>query len=659
MSTQSCIKCGAEDKLTATMCSACGTPFPVPDPSEESQIHKGQLIAKRYVILDRIGQGGMGCIYKVQDNTLGEVVALKTLLPEYVQDKIVVERFFNEARIARGLSHPHIVRVHDIGTADGIVYISMELLPGRTLRSMLDKMITGRQIPLNAILRMFDALCAALEYAHSYTVHRDIKPENVMVLPDGTVKLMDFGISKLMSSPNMTSASMVMGTPHYMSPEQLKNSADVDGRADIYSVGVMLYESLTGAVPTGIGQRSAIQTKIPPALSPIVQKCCQNDPLQRYQKISELRAALRSVRLHLETGFNTGDPSSSTTPTFSGDAIIKPSLKIGRKLTAMAGVAAVAISAFLAWPWANERQMMMLEEAVAEANNPTTSVDPNTPEPDSFSQMRQIIQKAKGKANKQADSPRKAELLEQANTLWANAVNLDQPEEAMAEGWAALHRYLALAYWPSGMDFIPEGKVYFKSNGQSLNATLPAFFIDLHEITVGQFKSFSDHEGWRVHPDAKSLQAFDTMGFVTYYDATAYLNTRIPFKQLPTEAQLTHAITTTKDRILNYKPPPPPAPEDDSEEDSLDDEFQELPMVHPTWVLGNFYEWTRMENTAATPEELITTSASIMSANIHQESYTLGPSNTASYLDYQRNIGFRGVVEMPTTLAQAQAWISN
>ena len=188
----------------------------------EFEFRRGQVVNGRFTVLDLIGRGGMGRIYKVHDNVLGEDMALKTLLPQFLRDKMVVERFFNEARIARRLAHPNIVRVHDIGSAGKGMYISMEYVQGDSLRGMLEKMQPGQRIPLGEVLRIIDELCVALEYAHQYTIHRDIKPENIMLENGRRVKLMDFGISKLMDNTRMTGVSVVMGTPYYMSPEQLR-----------------------------------------------------------------------------------------------------------------------------------------------------------------------------------------------------------------------------------------------------------------------------------------------------------------------------------------------------------------------------------------------------------------------------------------------------
>ncbi len=267
------------------------------------EFSRGQVVNDRYTVIDLVGKGGVGCIYKVHDNVLDEDVALKTLLPNYARDKVIVDRFLNEARIARKLTHSNIVRVHDIGSTGTSAYISMEYLQGETLRHLLDRMKPGEHIPLMQVLRITDELCRALEYAHQFTVHRDIKPDNVMLEKSGRVKLMDFGISKLMDNVQLTGAAMIMGTPYYMSPEQLRDSHDVDARADIFSVGVVLYEMLTGNRPTGIPKpASEMHKEVPPVLDEIVGKCVEADREKRYQSIRELRNALRPVAQALMEG---------------------------------------------------------------------------------------------------------------------------------------------------------------------------------------------------------------------------------------------------------------------------------------------------------------------------------------------------------------------
>ena len=639
MSKLKCQTCGNVDVTSATMCTRCGTLYPASaNPNDVANIHKGQVIANRYVVLDMIGKGGMGCIYKVQDNTLGEIVALKTLLPEYVKDKTVVERFFNEARIARALSHPHIVRVHDIASADGMVYISMELLQGRTLRSMLDKVTPGRRIPLNAILRMFDALCAALDYAHQYTIHRDIKPENVMVLPDGTVKLMDFGISKLMSNPNLTSASMVMGTPHYMSPEQLKNSANVDARADIYSVGVMLYEVLTGEVPSGVVQSPDTIQEVPGALDPVIAKCCQRDPAKRYQKIAELREQLRRIRLDVETqsGIKGDDIAVASSMSTGGRGLFP-------KLVSIAGLVTIGIGGYFALGTAEEHRQELLANApvateVVEVAGATPA--PTVLAPENFAAMIVLVEEAKKRAE--------AELLEieseshynyakrlklEADTRWEVASDTG----VMGAGWPSLHRYLAIAKWPEGMTFISEGMTKVYAGSSATDHQVTPFFIDHREVSGVEFSTFVQKHKWR---QPKSLTATDLpVTNVTYYDAQAYNGARVPRAQLPTAAQW---IRATESRIAVA------GIEVDDEETS---ESIELPL---TWSV---FEWLRTEFDTSETEGMFGKAMPYADWSRDTDGSVIGRVAAMDYEEFSPSVGFRGVIELPLTLREARAWL--
>lgn len=307
-----CPKCTYENPPSAIRCERCdtwllasshGATRPGLPPDGEHLYKPGDVIAGRYAVVDMIGRGGVGCIYKVQDNILEETVVLKILLPSFVSDKSMVDRFLNEARIARKLTHPHIVRIHDVGRVEQTVFISMELIEGRSLRELLDHLKPGERPPLLDALRIVDELCSALEYAHQFTVHRDIKPENIMLNKGGRVKLMDFGISKLKGSTQYTSIATVMGTPYYMSPEQLRDSHDVDQRADVFSTGVVLYELLTGYRPTGIPKpASEMARDVPPLMDTIISHCVEPDRDKRFQNATEVRTAIQPVLQVLREG---------------------------------------------------------------------------------------------------------------------------------------------------------------------------------------------------------------------------------------------------------------------------------------------------------------------------------------------------------------------
>jgi len=307
-----CPKCTYDNPPSAIRCERCdtwllsssqGATRPGLPPDGEHLYKPGDVIAGRYAVLEIIGRGGVGCIYKVHDTILEETVVLKILLPSFVSDKSMVDRFLNEARIARKLTHPHIVRIHDVGRVEQTVFISMELIEGRSLRELLDQLKPGDRPPLQDALRIVDELCSALEYAHQFTVHRDIKPENIMLNKGGRVKLMDFGISKLKGATQYTSIATVMGTPYYMSPEQLRDSHDVDQRADIFSTGVVLYELLTGYRPTGIPKpASEMSRDVPPLMDTIISHCVEPDRDRRFQNATEVRTAIFPILQVLREG---------------------------------------------------------------------------------------------------------------------------------------------------------------------------------------------------------------------------------------------------------------------------------------------------------------------------------------------------------------------
>lgn len=540
-----CLKCGFVNPEGQATCLKCRAPLPrvriqaqAPPPAvpaaDANQFRRGQMVANRYTVLNLVGRGGMGCIYKVHDNTLGEEVALKTLLPQFAQDKMVVERFFNEARIARRLAHPNIVRVHDIGIDNGVLYISMEFMQGRSLRDILEKMAPGQHLPLREVLRIMEDLCSALAYAHRHTIHRDIKPENVMLQEQGTVKLMDFGISKLMDNNRLTGASIVMGTPFYMSPEQLRNSRDVDARADIYSLGVMLYEVLTGNMPTGVPKPASEMLKeVPPAMDNIVARCVDPNPDQRYQSADELRAALQEVRRRLDAGELDGQKTVRNRTA--------PSLPPVRSLAG--GVLALALLAGMAYGlYAAEQRRAALPAAI-QARDGEAEAEAGTPVPpigqDNFEAYADLWPDlhAKAAAAVRSDATLQGTLT-LAETLWADAENGRSLETA--RNAAQCLAGILMAPQSSGMVFIPPGEVILRGE------TVPVgpYFMDVREVSIGDFARFcrSVPDGWRM-PTA--LQAYVTthaeypVTFVSYYDAAAYAAWR--GAAIPTEAQWVRA----------------------------------------------------------------------------------------------------------------------
>jgi len=231
-----------EDGQTATSSRDSGF-LGVPAP-----IMPGRVLARRYAIAEQLGIGGNGVVYRAFDRELGEVVAVKTVRPDVLAiDPTALERLKSEIRLARRISHRNVVRTHDLGEADGMYFITMEYVTGTSLRELIDR---GEPLPVPAVVAIAKQLCRALEVAHEQgVIHRDIKPQNLMVQPDGTLKVMDFGVARLRErTQQLTSAGMVVGTPAYMAPEQLMDD-EVDARVDIYATGVVMYECLTGHRP--------------------------------------------------------------------------------------------------------------------------------------------------------------------------------------------------------------------------------------------------------------------------------------------------------------------------------------------------------------------------------------------------------------------------
>ncbi|MHC4068037.1 MAG: serine/threonine-protein kinase, partial [Planctomycetota bacterium] len=203
--------------------------------------------------IELVGRGGMGAVYKACQKQLDRMIALKILPDARAESEAFAERFMREARSLAKLNHPNIVTVYDFGhTESGLYYFIMEFVEGTDLRDVIE---AGKLSPLEA-LAIIPQICEALQYAHEEgIIHRDIKPENILINKKGRVKIADFGIAKLLDNPDdqstLTQAGHKMGTPHYMAPEQIEHPHQVDHRADIYSLGVVFYEMLTGELPLG------------------------------------------------------------------------------------------------------------------------------------------------------------------------------------------------------------------------------------------------------------------------------------------------------------------------------------------------------------------------------------------------------------------------
>jgi predicted Ser/Thr protein kinase len=280
--------------------------------------------AGRYEIIDELGRGAMGVVYRAMDPVIGRAVAVKTIrLSEEgtgLTRPELLARFQTEARAAGVLTHPNIVVVYDAGEENGLYFITMELVEGKSLQSLLDG---GHAFPVPRVLRIMEQTCSALQFAHERNiVHRDVKPANLMLTADDTVKVTDFGTAKILQFGTAQQTTHVMGTPSYMSPEQVKGRP-VDGRSDLFSIGVMLYEMLTGEKPfpgqsiTTVIYKIVNEDPVPPrqinpslhpGLNDIVLRALAKEPELRYQSCRELLEDLRNYRA---LGGNEGNPDAT------------------------------------------------------------------------------------------------------------------------------------------------------------------------------------------------------------------------------------------------------------------------------------------------------------------------------------------------------------
>lgn len=256
----------------------------------------GHVLAGRFRIEEQIGAGGMGAVYRAHDALRDEEIALKVMLPGLLASEQAKQRFMNEAKIALRLRHPGIVSVYDVQADGAYLFLTMELLKGRTLRDAMEERKRDGTIWTEAeALGVIRPVCEALTYAHQYTVHRDVKPENVWLSEDGSIKLMDFGIARVLSGSQMTQTAAVMGTAYYMAPEQLVGARDVDHRADQYALGVMLYEMLTGRIPAGrIESLAVARPDLSTALALAGDRALAGKVEERFATDTELIAALNA-----------------------------------------------------------------------------------------------------------------------------------------------------------------------------------------------------------------------------------------------------------------------------------------------------------------------------------------------------------------------------
>ncbi len=327
-----CPSCQSDNTPDSVYCSRCATPLAVDTPVSASpapgsstpaseitttmiasidRLQRGQLFAGRYEVIEEVGRGGMGRVYKAFDRQIKEIVALKLLKPEIGFNEKAVERFKNELRYARRIAHPRVCRLYDLGEAGLTHFLTMEFVEGEDLKAFIrrsDHLTTPKAVDIGR------QVAEGLAEAHRLgVVHRDLKPQNVMIDREGKAKIMDFGLARFSESDGLTGSGLMLGTPEYMSPEQV-DLKDVDARVDLYALGIILYEMVTGHVPFKGETPLAVAMKqkserardvresnplVPDSLIAVIRKCLEKDPRLRYQTADEVIAALNAVEMEL------------------------------------------------------------------------------------------------------------------------------------------------------------------------------------------------------------------------------------------------------------------------------------------------------------------------------------------------------------------------
>ncbi|MGA1865127.1 MAG: protein kinase domain-containing protein, partial [bacterium] len=309
-----CKQCNAENPPDARFCGNCAAELytsggsTITFDTPVNRLNIGTKFAERYQIIEELGRGGMGTVYKALDTEVNEKIAIKLLNPEISNDERTIVRFRNELKLARKVSHQYVCRMYELMKKNGTYFITMQYVSGEDLRSTINRV---GQLSVKKTLEYTRQICEGLNVAHRLgVVHRDLKPHNIMIDKDGKVRIMDFGIARSLKSTGLTDSGVMIGTPQYMSPEQA-SEGDVDQRSDIYSLGIIIFELLTGTIPfkgdTSVGvalkhctdlppNPKSLNPDIPEELNQLILRCLEKKRERRPQTVEEILTEITRIQ---------------------------------------------------------------------------------------------------------------------------------------------------------------------------------------------------------------------------------------------------------------------------------------------------------------------------------------------------------------------------